>query len=112
MTPPRLSSRTGKKPVFLRTALLAAGLATATACALFLLLPKKSLAVSAVALPTVSVALPEQRTVVEWDDYVGRFEASRRVEVRPRVSGQIVGVHFKDGEIFFQAEDGIRDSLP
>lgn len=104
MTHPRLSSRTGKKPVFPRTALLAAGLATATACALFLLPPKKSLAVSAVALPTVSVALPVQRTVIEWDDYVGRFEASRRVEVRPRVSGQIVGVHFKDGEIVQQGQ--------
>ena len=71
---------------------------------MFLLPPRKSLAVSAVALPTVSVTLPEQRTVVEWDDYVGRFEASRRVEVRPRVSGQIVGVNFKDGEIVQQGQ--------
>ena len=31
--------------------------------------------------------------------YVGRFEASRAVEVRPRVSGQLVGVHFNDGAI-------------
>lgn len=104
MTHPRLPSRKGAKPVFLRTALLVAGLATATACALFLLPGKKSLAVSAVTLPTVSVALPVQRTVIEWDDYVGRFEPSRRVEVRPRVSGQIVGVHFKDGEIVQQGQ--------
>lgn len=104
MTHPRLPSRTGAKPIFLRATLLVAGLATATACALFLLPGKKSLAVSAVTLPTVSVALPVQRTVIEWDDYVGRFEASRRVEVRPRVSGQIVGVHFKDGEIVQQGQ--------
>ncbi|CAB3865097.1 efflux RND transporter periplasmic adaptor subunit [Achromobacter denitrificans] len=104
MTHPRLPSRMGTKPVFLRAALLAAGLATATACAVFLLPGKQSLAVSAAALPTVSVALPVQRTVIEWDDYVGRFEASRRVEVRPRVSGQIVGVHFKDGEIVQQGQ--------
>ncbi|WP_338879801.1 efflux RND transporter periplasmic adaptor subunit [Achromobacter veterisilvae] len=104
MTHPRPPSRPGTKPVFLRAALLAAGLATATACALFLLPGKKSLAVSAAALPMVSVALPVQRTVIEWDDYVGRFEASRRVEVRPRVSGQIVGVHFKDGEIVQQGQ--------
>lgn len=104
MTHPRLPSRMGTKPVFLRAALLAAGLATATACAVFLLPGKQSLAVSAAALPTVSVALPVQRTVIEWDDYVGRFEASRRVEVRPRVSGQIVGVHFKDGEMVQQGQ--------
>ena len=39
-----------------------------------------------------------------WDDYVGRFEASRSVEVRPRVSGQIVGIHFTDGEIVRQGQ--------
>jgi multidrug efflux system membrane fusion protein len=49
--------------------------------------------------PTVTVAAPLQSEVNLWDDYVGRFEASRTVEVRPRVSGQIVAVHFKDGAI-------------
>lgn len=48
--------------------------------------------------PTVTVAQPLVRNVNEWDDYVGRFEASRSVEVRPRVSGQIVAVHFTDGQ--------------
>ncbi len=104
MTRPRLPSCTAAKPAFLRVAMLVAGLTTAAACALFLLPGKKSLAGSTVELPTVSVALPVQRTVIEWDDYVGRFEASRRVEVRPRVSGQIVGVHFKDGEIVQQGQ--------
>ncbi|EJO32425.1 efflux RND transporter periplasmic adaptor subunit [Achromobacter marplatensis] len=104
MTRPRLPSRTGAKPTFLRVALLAAGLTTATACALFLLPGTKSLSAGTFEPPTVSVALPMQRTVIEWDDYVGRFEASRRVEVLPRVSGQIVGVHFKDGEIVQQGQ--------
>lgn len=104
MTRPRLPSRTGAKPTFLRVALLAAGLTAATACALFLLPGKKSLSAGTFEPPTVSVALPMQRTVIEWDDYVGRFEASRRVEVLPRVSGQIVGVHFKDGEIVQQGQ--------
>jgi RND family efflux transporter MFP subunit len=49
--------------------------------------------------PTVTVAAPLESSVDLWDDYVGRFEASRSVEVRPRVSGQIVGVHFEDGAI-------------
>ena len=51
------------------------------------------------AAPTVTVAAPLVRQVTEWDDYVGRFEASQTVEVRPRVSGQIVGVHFTDGQV-------------
>lgn len=50
-------------------------------------------------VPMVTVAQPIERQVNEWDDYVGRFEASRSVEVRPRVSGQIIGVYFTDGAI-------------
>jgi RND family efflux transporter MFP subunit len=49
--------------------------------------------------PTVTVASPLVRTVAEWDDYSGRFEASKSVEVRPRVSGAIVAVHFTDGSV-------------
>lgn len=47
----------------------------------------------------VTVATPLSRMITDWDDYVGRFEASQAVEVRPRVSGQLVGLHFKDGDI-------------
>ncbi|HYC96158.1 MAG TPA: efflux RND transporter periplasmic adaptor subunit [Sphingomicrobium sp.] len=54
--------------------------------------------------PMVTVAAPLERQVNQWDDYVGRFEASRSVEVRPRVSGQIVGVHFTDGQIVRQGQ--------
>ncbi|WP_347302234.1 efflux RND transporter periplasmic adaptor subunit [Croceibacterium sp. TMG7-5b_MA50] len=49
--------------------------------------------------PVVTVATPLQRQVTLWDDYIGRFEASRSVELRPRVSGQVTAVHFTDGEI-------------
>lgn len=49
--------------------------------------------------PVVTVSMPLSRMVNDWDDYVGRFEASQAVEVRPRVSGQLVGVHFKDGDV-------------
>lgn len=49
--------------------------------------------------PVVTVAAPLSRMITDWDDYVGRFEASQAVEVRPRVSGQLVGVHFKDGAV-------------
>ena len=54
--------------------------------------------------PMVTVAAPLERQVNQWDDYVGRFEASRSVEVRPRVSGQIVAVHFTDGAIVRQGQ--------
>lgn len=50
-------------------------------------------------LPMVTVSQPIQKSVVEWDDYVGRFEASQAVEIRPRVSGALTGIYFKDGEI-------------
>lgn len=49
--------------------------------------------------PTVTVATPLVRQIAEWDDYSGRFEASKSVEVRPRVSGAVVGVHFTDGAV-------------
>ncbi|MFC4257106.1 efflux RND transporter periplasmic adaptor subunit [Croceibacterium xixiisoli] len=49
-------------------------------------------------MPMVTVATPLQREITEWDDYVGRFEASRSVELRPRVSGEITAVLFRDGQ--------------
>jgi RND family efflux transporter MFP subunit len=48
--------------------------------------------------PEVTVASPLVQDIVEWDDYVGRFEAVDNVEVKPRVSGYLVGVHFRDGQ--------------
>ncbi|MFT3967734.1 MAG: efflux RND transporter periplasmic adaptor subunit [Sphingobium sp.] len=53
---------------------------------------------------TVTVSRPLSRMVTDWDDYVGRFEASKAVEVRPRVSGQLVGIHFKDGDVVRQGQ--------
>jgi len=54
--------------------------------------------------PTVTVSAPLVRDVTEWDEYIGRFEASQSVEVRPRVSGAITAVHFRDGEIVRQGQ--------
>ena len=54
--------------------------------------------------PMVTVAAPLEREINQWDDYVGRFEASRSVEVRPRVSGAITAVHFTDGAIVRQGQ--------
>lgn len=49
--------------------------------------------------PEVKVATPLSRQVTDWDDYVGQFEAVEKVELRPRVSGYLTGVHFKDGDM-------------
>jgi multidrug efflux system membrane fusion protein len=49
--------------------------------------------------PMITVAAPLVRQVSEWDDYVGRFAASRAVEIRPRVAGEVTGIFFHDGDI-------------
>lgn len=49
--------------------------------------------------PAVTVATPLVRTVAEWDEFTGRFEAFAQVEVRPRVSGFIAQIHFRDGQL-------------
>lgn len=47
----------------------------------------------------VQAAHPLLREVTQWDDYVGRFAPSQTVEVRPRVSGAITALHFRDGDV-------------
>ena len=54
--------------------------------------------------PEVTVATPLVREVLDWDDYVGRFEAVEQVEVKPRVSGYLVGIHFRDGQYVRQGQ--------
>jgi RND family efflux transporter MFP subunit len=49
--------------------------------------------------PPVTVATPIRKEVVEWDEYTGRTEAVESVEVRPRVSGYIDQISFKDGQL-------------
>ncbi|NUR11659.1 MAG: efflux RND transporter periplasmic adaptor subunit [Bradyrhizobium sp.] len=52
----------------------------------------------------VTVATPLVRQIAEWDDYSGRFEASKSVELRPRVSGSVIAVHFTDGAVVHQGQ--------
>ena len=47
--------------------------------------------------PAVSVAEVVQQPVTEWDPYEGRITAIESVELRPRVSGYLAGVHFREG---------------
>lgn len=46
----------------------------------------------------VTVAPVISRSVIEWDEFSGRVEAIEYVEIRPRVAGTIVGVHFREGQ--------------
>lgn len=49
--------------------------------------------------PLVVVAHPLQQQVIDWDDFVGRFEAVDSVDVRPRVSGYLDRIDFRDGDM-------------
>jgi multidrug efflux system membrane fusion protein len=47
--------------------------------------------------PMVSVAKAELRKVSQWDEFTGRVEAPDTVEIRPRVTGFIEQVRFREG---------------
>jgi len=47
--------------------------------------------------PPVTVAQPTKRTVTDWDEFTGRFEAIEEVQVRARVGGFVTNVEFRDG---------------
>jgi membrane fusion protein, multidrug efflux system len=49
--------------------------------------------------PPVTVAQPVKRTVTDWDEFTGRFDAVEEVQIRPRVGGYVTNVEFKDGDI-------------
>ena len=54
--------------------------------------------------PTVVVSKPLQKKIVDWDDFVGRFEAINSVDIRPRVSGYLQSIGFTDGQIVRQGQ--------
>lgn len=54
--------------------------------------------------PTVTIAPPVKRTIVDKDEYVGRFVAVDAVEIRARVSGYLDKVHFTDGQLVKQGD--------
>jgi membrane fusion protein, multidrug efflux system len=52
---------------------------------------------AAAAPPAVTVAQPVKRTVTDWDEFTGRFDAVEQVQIRARVGGFITAVEFRDG---------------
>jgi membrane fusion protein, multidrug efflux system len=60
---------------------------------------RQSTAATAPPPPDVSVALPVQKDVVEWDTYTGYLQAPEVANVAARVSGLIVEMPFEEGAI-------------
>ncbi len=48
---------------------------------------------------TVKTAKPLIESIVDWDEYTGRFEAVQSVVIQARVSGYLEGIHFKEGDL-------------
>jgi RND family efflux transporter MFP subunit len=54
--------------------------------------------------PEVMVAQVLSQKIIDWDEYTGRFQAIDTVEVRPRVSGYIDRVLFREGQAVKKGE--------
>jgi len=91
--PTRHASRHFQIPVF--AALIAAGLA---------LYAENASAQQAPPAFPVTVATPVSKHIKTWDEFPGRFEAVARVELRPRVSGYVDQVNFKEGTLVKQGD--------
>jgi multidrug efflux system membrane fusion protein len=92
--------------------LLGAGVAVAVAAGVIAVVPDfehesahaQNPAAQAPQAVPVSVATVEQRDTAIWSEFSGRLEAVDRVEVRPRVSGQIQAVNFREGDLVKQGD--------
>jgi len=54
--------------------------------------------------PVVTTSKPEQKEVVNWNEFTGRTAAVKLVNVTPRVSGYIVDIPFKEGDIVHKGD--------
>jgi RND family efflux transporter MFP subunit len=52
----------------------------------------------------VTVSKPEQKQVVNWNEFTGRTAAVKLVNVTPRVSGYIVDIPFKEGDLVHKGD--------
>lgn len=51
------------------------------------------------ALPQVTAAKPLVKPIMDWDNFVGQFEAVENVAIRPRVTGYLIEASFEDGQM-------------
>lgn len=81
----------------------------AVSAALFGLTPAEADAPPAAPPATpVSVATVQSSEIALWDEFSGRLEAVERVELRPRVAGTVLSVHFREGALVRQGDLLIR----
>src|ERR1700731_1592356 len=52
----------------------------------------------------VTVGKPEQKEVVNWNEFTGRTRGVKLVTVTPRVSGYIVDIPFKEGDLVHKGD--------
>ena len=52
----------------------------------------------------VTVSKPEQKEVVNWNEFTGRTQAVKLVNVSARVSGYIVDIPFKEGDLVHKGD--------
>ncbi len=81
-----------------RTVLCAAVSVLVAGGAAAVLLGNRPGPVQSPAPPAVQVQIATTRRVTDWAEYSGRLEAVGQVEIRPRVAGTLLGVHFHDGQ--------------
>lgn len=68
-------------------------------CSGLLLVWSQTAVLAQAAPPSVSVAKPVVKQIVEHDDFIGRFDAVDTVDLRARVSGYLDSIHFTDGAL-------------
>jgi multidrug efflux system membrane fusion protein len=91
LTPPQLSRK---------AIAISIGVAILVAAGTVSITSRASRATAAAPPPAaVSVASVIERPVTEWDEFSGRVQAVEHVEIRPRVSGTIDAVHFREGQL-------------
>lgn len=76
------------------------GLLGALVCSLI----APSVAVAQAPPPTVKVAVPVSKPVIDWDVYTGRFQAVESVVLQARVSGYLQVINFDDGQLVDEGE--------
>jgi len=63
--------------------------------------------------PAVSVANVINERITEWDEFTGRLEAPQSVSLRPRISGYVESIAFKEGslvkagDVLFKIDDAV-----
>ena len=54
--------------------------------------------------PEVTVSKPVQKDIVNWAEFTGRVRAVNFVKITPRVSGYIVAIPFREGDIVHKGD--------